>query len=209
MRQYVKRRAHPAPGSIPALQSFRKELWLYTEIAPVAGIRVPTCLSAECDETGTRLVLEDLSGWRVGGDPCEVARVLAQLHRDRLVGCVADVVRAEFGAGTTTLLHGDISLRNVRTGPAGEIAFLDWEDVRCGPGVADLAWLLVSSVEPAQWRDTIDAYGTGRNLHVVLPGAACRGLLSLADTPQGSAEAVAWVARLVTALRYLDCGLSV
>ena len=36
-------------------------------------------------------------------------------------------------------LHGDASLANMRTGPDGEIALVDWEDVSAGPGVVDVA----------------------------------------------------------------------
>lgn len=60
---------------------FENELRFYREIAPEVGIRVPECYEATRTDDGFRLVLEDLSGWQEGGDPAELARVLAQLHR--------------------------------------------------------------------------------------------------------------------------------
>ena len=45
-----------------------------------------------------------------------------------------------------------------------EIALLDWEDVSAAPGIADLGWLLVSSVAPARWDEVIAAYGTPAGL---------------------------------------------
>ena len=95
-----------------------------------------------------------------------------------------------------TLAHGDASLAEHRTSPAAEIALLDWEDVSAAPGIADLAWLLVSSVEPARWPGVITAYGTAARLGDVLPAAAVQGLLELSDTPDGSADGSAWLARL-------------
>lgn len=70
MRAHVKRRAHPAPGSIPAvLDIFRSEVRFYQEIAPVIGIRVPACYQCAQTSQGTVLVLEDLSAWQPGADP--------------------------------------------------------------------------------------------------------------------------------------------
>ena len=102
-----------------------------------------------------------------------------------------------------TLVHGDASLANMRTGPGGELALLDWEDVSAAPGVLDLAWLLVSSVDPLRWDEVIAAYGPAGRIAEVLPAVITQGLLSLADTPPGSAEAVAWVGRLETAAERL------
>jgi aminoglycoside phosphotransferase (APT) family kinase protein len=106
-------------------------------------------------------------------------------------------------AGPLTLAHGDASRANMRTGIDGEIALLDWEDVSAAPGVCDLAWLLVSSVQPDQWAEVVAAYGTDAGLASVLPSLVVQGLLSLADHPDGSAEAAAWVARLNCAADYL------
>src|SRR5439155_24326361 len=68
---------------------------------------------------------------------------------DWLVGKVETAELAEGTAGPLTLCHGDTASNNLATSPDGEIAFLDWEDVRCAAGATDLAWFLVSSVPPA------------------------------------------------------------
>ena len=115
---------------------------------------------------------------------------------ERLEGNVAESERAFRGAGPLTLVHGDASLLNMRTGPDGQVALLDWEDVSAAPGVRDLAWLLVSSVEPGRWDEVIAAYGPAAGLTQVLPAVAVHGLLSVSDTPTRSAEAVAWIRRL-------------
>ena len=126
----------------------------------------------------------------------------------RLVRTVAESERAISFAGPLTLVHGDASLSNMRTGPDGQVVLLDWEDVSAAPGVLDLAWLLVSSVEPARWDEVIDAYGLAAGLMRVLPAVAVQGLLSLSDTPAGSAEATAWIRRLEMAATRLSTPLA-
>jgi Ser/Thr protein kinase RdoA (MazF antagonist) len=128
-----------------------------------------------------------------------VARALG----DRLLGQVPAVERLAAGAGPETLIHGDVSARNMRTSPTGEIALLDWEDVGRGPGVVDLAWLLMSSVDPGDWDTTIAAYGSSTGLRDTLPSAAVQAFLSLAHEPQDSEQALSWVARIETAARRL------
>jgi len=123
---------------------------------------------------------------------------------EALVGHVNTAELAEGTAGPLTLCHGDASLRNVFSSPSGEIAFVDWEDVRCGAGVADLSWLLVSSVAPTEWDDVIDAYGPTPRLDDVLPAAAAQGLLSLADVADGTPDAAGWVDRLAATSRRLS-----
>jgi aminoglycoside phosphotransferase (APT) family kinase protein len=122
----------------------------------------------------------------------------------QLLGRVTEFELASTGAGPLTLVHGDASLANMRSSADGEIALLDWEDVSAAPGLVDLAWLLVSSVEPARWQDVIAAYGPAAGLTDVLPAAAVQGLLSLSDSPEGSAEAAAWVARIAAAAARLQ-----
>lgn len=117
----------------------------------------------------------------------------------RLLGRVAEAERAAGRPGPMTLVHGDASLDNMRTGPGGEVALLDWEDVSAAPGVLDLAWLLVSSVDPARWREVITAYGPPVGLAAVLPAVTVQGLLSLADAPAGSTRATAWIRRIEAA----------
>lgn len=121
----------------------------------------------------------------------------------RLVGKVTDSEYAISRAGPLTLTHGDASLANMRTSADAEIALLDWEDVSAGPGIADLGWLLVSSVAPARWGEVIAAYGTAAGLREVLPSAAVQGLFSLSDSPVGSASSSEWLARLDAAADYL------
>ncbi len=108
----------------------------------------------------------------------------------RLVGKVADSEQVMGRAGPLTLAHGDASLANMRTSADAEIALLDWEDISTAPGIADLGWLLVSSVAPARWDEVIAAYGTPAGLAEVLPAAAVQGLFSLSDSPDGSAASV-------------------
>lgn len=117
---------------------------------------------------------------------------------ERLVGRVTDSEHAIALAGPLTLVHGDASMANMRTGPGGEVALIDWEDVSAAPGVLDLAWLLVSSVEPPAWDDTIAAYESPApgGLADVLPAVCVQGLLSLSDAADGSADAMAWMRRL-------------
>ncbi|MGO8958182.1 MAG: phosphotransferase [Streptosporangiaceae bacterium] len=120
---------------------------------------------------------------------------------ERLVGRVREAERAIAGAGPATMIHGDASTLNMRTGPDAEIALLDWEDVSVAPGVYDLAWMLVSSVDADRWDEVIIAYGAADGLAQVLPSAIVQGLLSLSDATPGSAEAAAWQARLAEAWR--------
>jgi aminoglycoside/choline kinase family phosphotransferase len=120
---------------------------------------------------------------------------------ESLLGRVREADRAVTGAGPATMIHGDASMLNMRTSPDAEIALLDWEDVTLGPGVYDLAWMLVSSVEPGRWDEAITAYGQAGGLSSVLPSAVVQGLFSLSDTGAFSPEAAAWQARVEEAWR--------
>jgi hypothetical protein len=121
----------------------------------------------------------------------------------RLLGRVTDAESAVGRAGPVTLVHGDASMSNMRTGPDGEVALLDWEDVSAAPGVLDLAWMLVSSVDPSRWNEVTAAYGQAPGLAGVLPAVTVQGLLSLSGTAAGSAAASGWVSRLEAAGRRL------
>ncbi|TDD44843.1 hypothetical protein E1263_39905 [Kribbella antibiotica] len=121
----------------------------------------------------------------------------------RLVGKVRQVEAQLLNAGPLTLAHGDASGPNLRTAPDGEIALLDWEDVSAAPGVMDLTWHLVSSVEPARWSEALDAYGPSDGLLETLPSSMVQGYLSMSDWPEGSAEAVGFDARLAAAVAML------
>jgi hypothetical protein len=118
---------------------------------------------------------------------------------ERLVGRVAEAESAIGRAAALTLVHGDASMPNMRTGPDGEVALLDWEDASIAPGVLDLAWLLVSSVDPARWDQVIAAYGPADGLADMLPAVMVQGLLSMSDTPAGSADAAGWISRVEAA----------
>lgn len=115
---------------------------------------------------------------------------------DSIVGHAADAERAHVAHGPLTLIHGDATARNQRTSPDGEIALLDWEDAGLANGVADIAWLLISSVSPERWRDVLDAYPDVGGLSTVLPAAMVQGVLSVIDSEEGSEEAAGWMARL-------------
>jgi hypothetical protein len=121
----------------------------------------------------------------------------------RLLGRVREAENGIGRAGPVTLIHGDASLNNMRTGPGGEVALLDWEDVSAAPGVLDLAWLLVSSVEPARWDEVISAYGRPAGIGAVLPAVTVQGLFSLASAPAGTPGAAAWISRLEAAVSRL------
>jgi hypothetical protein len=121
----------------------------------------------------------------------------------RLVGEVTASEYAIASVGPLTLVHGDASAANMRTSESGEVALLDWEDVSAAPGVLDLAWFLVSSVEPGGWDAAIVAYGSAAGLADVLPAVVVQGLLTLADYADGSPDAAAWIARLACAAEYL------
>src|SRR5262249_8725148 len=127
-----------------------------------------------------------------------------RLLGERLVGRVARSERAISFAGPLTLVHGDASLVNMRTGPDGQVALLDWEDVSAAPGVVDLAWVLVSSGAPARWDEASAAYGPAAGLLRVLPAVVVQGLLSLSGTSAGSAAAATWIRRLDMAANRLS-----
>ena len=113
-----------------------------------------------------------------------------------MVGHAADAERASAGAGPLTLIHGDAASLNQRTGPEGEIALLDWEDVSAGRGITDIAWFLVSSVDPERWEEVLGSYADTATFATALPFAMVQGLLSFTDTEEGSEEADAWTRRL-------------
>lgn len=119
---------------------------------------------------------------------------------DRLVGHLQQAEADAAAAGPLTLVHGDAALRTVRTGPDGEIALLDWEDVGIAPGVCDLAWLLVSSVPPDRWDETRAAHGGADGLSAALPAACAQDLVMLSDT-ESETEAVELRLRLEEAAR--------
>lgn len=129
-------------------------------------------------------------------DVTPALRAMGQVY----VGHVEALERHEASFGHPTLIHGDASLRNVRTGPSGELAFLDWEDVRIASGAIDLTWLLVSSVDPIDWDDVAAAHGAPESkTQPAWPYAITQGILAFSDSAPGSAEAAGWIERLEAA----------
>jgi aminoglycoside phosphotransferase (APT) family kinase protein len=119
-------------------------------------------------------------------------------YGERLVGRAAEADRLAASCGPVTLVHGNASTGNARTSPLGEIALVDWEDVSVAAGLTDVAWLLVSSLEPARWDDTIRAYGSAPAQVVpALPAVVVQGLLSLAYAEDD--DAPGWIERLTEA----------
>jgi aminoglycoside phosphotransferase (APT) family kinase protein len=92
----------------------------------------------------------------------------------------------------------------MRTSEDGQVVLLDWEDVSAAPGVVDLAWLLMSSVDPVQWDEVIAGYSSATGLRHVWPATAVQGLLSLSDAPVGSEAAAGWICRLEEAAERLS-----
>lgn len=122
---------------------------------------------------------------------------------DSLVGEVEAVGAAASRSGPHTLTHGDASARNMRTSETGEVALLDWEDVGIGPGIGDVAWFLLSSVDADEWDAALSAYGDATGFTSVLPEACVQGLLSLDDLDDGSPAAAHWARNLDAAAQRL------
>lgn len=123
---------------------------------------------------------------------------------DSLVGAVASLGAAADAVGPPTLVHGDASGQNMRTSENGEVALLDWEDVGVGPGIGDVAWFLLSTVDAHDWDEALDAYGDTGGLAAVLPVTCVQGLLSLGDLAEGSSAAEHWVRNLEAAAARLS-----
>ena len=121
---------------------------------------------------------------------------------DSLVGRAVEMERRADASGPVTFTHGDASALNMRTSPDGEVALLDWEDYGTGSGIVDLAWHLVSSVDPADWEIALATYGDTSGLADALPSVAIQALLSFAFE-QGHDNARAWVAGLEEVARRL------
>ncbi|HEX4470327.1 MAG TPA: aminoglycoside phosphotransferase family protein [Nocardioides sp.] len=137
--------------------------------------------------------------WSSARDRPELTDAVRDLG-DSLVGHVTEAERRADACGPPTLTHGDASALNMRTSPDGQVALLDWEDYGVGPGIADLAWHLVSSVAPADWDLALAAYGDTSGLADALPAVAVQGLLSFAFD-EGRDDAREWVAGLEEAAR--------
>jgi len=84
----------------------------------------------------------------------------------------------------------------MRNSPDGEVVLVDREDVSAAPGALDLAWLLVSTVDPERWDEAAAAYGPVPGLGHVLPAVLVQGLFFMEETAVGSAPARAQASRL-------------
>ncbi len=64
-----------------------------------------------------------------------------------------------------TLCHGDCHAGNLLQGPNKEWIWADWQDLRLGPGVDDLAFFwqraLVEAATPPPYDAMVQAYGAG------------------------------------------------
>ncbi len=126
---------------------------------------------------------------------------------DELVGRVPNIEKREARHDSPTLIHGDASFLNMRTSASGELALLDWEDVRIGDGTYDVAWMLVSSVEPTQWNQTLSSYDAPLlSWTNAFESAVVQGLLTMSSPEISSAAALGWVSRLERAIDYLERG---
>lgn len=141
--------------------------------------------------------------WTIGRNRPDITESV-RAFGDRLVRRVVEAERQAQTCGAATLTHGDASARNMKTSRIGEVALLDWEDAGLGPGATDLAWFLISSVEPADWPMTIAAYGTSLGLTDALPSVSVQAFLSLLDEPVGSVEALGWIRRISMAWNRLQ-----
>jgi aminoglycoside phosphotransferase (APT) family kinase protein len=135
--------------------------------------------------------------WAAARERPELTGTVRELG-DSLVGHAVEAERRAEASGPVTFTHGDASALNMRTSPDGEVALLDWEDYGSGPGIVDLAWHLVSSVEPARWDDALAAYGDTSGLADALPAVAVQALLSF-TFEEDATDALAWVERLAEA----------
>ena len=133
----------------------------------------------------------------------DITSAVADVGR-RYVGRVAQLERDEVAFGRLTIIHGDVSSRNIRSSATGEVALVDWEDVRLATGAIDLTWYLVSSVQPPVWDAVLDAYDLDEaEVERAFPHALTQAILTFSDYEPGSPPAVAWMERLEEAARRL------
>ena len=90
------------------------------------------------------------------------ARWAADLEPEAIAGYAAvasqlDQAKAAFGRlSPLTIIHGDPRLGNIVFDDAAPI-FLDWQQIAIGPGAADLAWFLATSLTPETRRANYSA----------------------------------------------------
>ncbi|MFV0526701.1 MAG: phosphotransferase [Acidimicrobiales bacterium] len=111
---------------------------------------------------------------------------LPQGTRSAFAALVADadeLARRFSEAGPVTLCHGDPRADNLVFAPSGPVVLFDWQQLAIQFGVADVAWLLATSLRPEVRRaaeaDLVERYGataTRYRLGLVLPGMAVLAL---------------------------------
>lgn len=104
--------------------------------------------------------------WRRPALLDELSSVVRELHD----------VTAELAAGHECLVHDDLQPRNIVVDEAGSVGLIDWEQLRPGRRIEDVAQLCWSFMEPTandvgpvgrQWRRVVDVYGLTDRAEIV------------------------------------------
>jgi Ser/Thr protein kinase RdoA (MazF antagonist) len=104
--------------------------------------------------------------WHALGERDDLRGALAPYGRrlERLVMEIAEI-QTRMTTVPATLCHGDFHAGNLLRGPAGEWIWTDWQEVRLGPGVDDLAFFwqraFVAADTPPPYGAMVQAYGAG------------------------------------------------
>jgi Ser/Thr protein kinase RdoA (MazF antagonist) len=104
--------------------------------------------------------------WHALGERDDLREVLAPYGRrlERLVTAVP-ALEPRMTTVPATLCHGDFHAGNLLRGPDGEWIWADWQEVRLGPGVDDLAFFwqraFVASATPPPHESMVQAYAAG------------------------------------------------
>lgn len=135
-----------------------------------------------------------------------------RLAFERLVANRAALVDAFAAADSPTLCHGDPRADNVAFDASGRPILYDWQQIAIQFGVADLAWLTATSLDPSSRRaweeDLVKAYGTTIDryrLALVLPGLAVLFLAQRSASSDRSNRLIATsIARIGAAIADLE-----
>jgi Ser/Thr protein kinase RdoA (MazF antagonist) len=118
----------------------------------------PRVTRAQCRDAAER--------WRALGERDDLRGVLAPRRR-RLGRLMLKLPALDRRMTTvpTTLCHGDCHAGNLLRDSAGEWVWVDWQEVRLGPGVDDLAFFwqraFAATDAPPPYETMVRAYGTG------------------------------------------------
>lgn len=105
--------------------------------------------------------------------PARFADIFGHSHMPGALSRIANQIAAGAGPARTaphTLLHGDPQVDNLVFDAGGACRLLDWQFVQTGPGIWDVAYLLISSLPPklrrrqerrlvAQYAQALTAHG--------------------------------------------------